>query len=946
MRYTFVILNIIFVLSVSPAMLEAQDFRNAPPDEVWKTLESEHFSITFPEHDRQLAYKLIDIAEHYYPIMTRRMEWVPSRKTYILISNATDEANAQTTTYYYNHIVIFAVPPDAYSSIINYDDWLKMIFVHEYTHVLHLDQTRGFWSFLNKIFGRILFVNLIEPDWFIEGYAVYNESTLTSAGRDNGSYYNTVLRMQALNNDLPPIDEGNGTPSKWPFGEYPYIYGGKFLQFLADRYSDKALADYSRMYTYLPLLLNTDAKIAFDKKDFGSLWREWQTKVRMQAILNAFSVILSGATGSKQVTHTGAYTRGPVWDDHGNGLFYTSYDGKSQMGIFYVDLKDDKHRWLIRRNSGYTNAVCGDHLFFSQVEFFDNFYLYSDLYELNTKTKGVRRLTYGLRVRGADVSPDCSKVVFVSNTSTSSYLMVYHIAEPGFITTIATLDKTGQFLDPRWSWNGEYIAVTVKDNTGGSTIKIMNNAGEELTTVASNSHLNLFPSWSRDNKYVVFSSDMTGIANLYAYSITDQTLYQVTNVIGGAYESQVSPDNRTIALTEYDNIGFNIYTMPFSPDTFKKVTPTKEFTVEEMEQYKHVFSVEKNYSPFSTLVPTWWLPNISIDNDAYSFGVYTAGSDLLSHNNYTLQAGYTAYPDGKWQPGFSASYDNTSYATDTGIAGSVVPYIAGTYKDPAGIVHAYVQQVNSISLNIMYPINHIRYRQVLGAGYNYTYKTSLTRVPVYITNPPFTGTLSGISASYSIDTTSMFNTSISYENGIYFNTYFERDLHALGSDKDLSQSYSTIKGYIPGFGENHVLYVKGIYSVVAGASKDSSMFSVGGIQPFYEATTYSGVPVRGYPSGWLTGTQAYAGTLEYRYPAGIIDRGIKTLPLYLDKVSLFPFFDIGSNTKTTITSTGIELNLDTYIGYLFPFRFTIGYVYAYNIYPASSFYFLLGEMIQ
>ncbi len=947
MKPIVVFLGTIFIVLLMMAVAIAQDFRNAPPGEVWCTIESEHFSITFPEHDSQLAHKLIDMAEYYYPRMIRRMGWTPARKTYILISNATDSTNGETTTYYYNHIVIFAVPPDAYSSIINYDDWLKMIFTHEYTHILHLDQTRGFFGFLNDIFGRILFVNQIEPDWIIEGYAVYNESTLTSAGRDNSSYYNTVLRMQALNNDLPDIDEGDGTPSKWPFGEYPYVYGGKFMQYIANRYSDKALADYSEQYTYLPLLLNRDAELAFDKKGFTSLWKDWQNNVRKQALLSVISLMFSWRTSSKQITHIGAYTRGPVWDTNGNGIYYTSYSGKSQMGIFYAGLNNGKNKWVVRRNNGYTGSLCKGSFFFSQNEFYKNFYLYNDLYELNTKTGGLKRLTYGLHVHGPDVSPDCAKVVFVSNTATTSDLMTYYLTDPGFITTIASIKGTGQFLDPRWSWDGRHIAVTVKNNNGESGIKIMDGEGRSFTTVIFNDHLNLFPSWSRDDRYVLFSSDMTGIANLYAYSITEGALYQVTNVIGGAYESQVSHDNKNIALTEYDGSGFNIYTMPFSPATFRKVNPAREFTVEQINPYKHLEIKETRYSPFSTLLPTWWLPTISLASDAYSLGVYTAGSDLLDHNNYTVQVGYTAYPYLQWRPGFSATYDNTSYPPDIGIAGSIIPSIAATYRDPAsGIYHSYIQQDSNIALSVTYPINHVRYRQSAGIGYNYTYKESLTQLPAYVTNLPFTGVLSGVTANYSIDTTSFFNTSISSEDGVYFNTYFEKDLSFLGSDRDLSQSYSTIKGYLPGFGVNHVIYVKGIYGFVAGASKNDSMFSIGGVQPFYGNPDYTSVPVRGYPAGTLTGTQAYSATLEYRYPAGIIDRGISTLPFYLDKISLFPFVDSAGNTHKSVTSTGIELNLDTYIGYLFPFRFTIGYAYAYNIYPASSFYFLLGETIQ
>ncbi len=946
MRVLFIIAGIVLLQCLVAGTGRTQDFRNAPPGEVWRTIESPHFSITFPEHDLRLAQRLIDMAEYYYPIMTRRMGWTPSRKTYLLISNATDSANAETTPSYYDNIVIFAIPPDAYDSIINYDDWLQMIFTHEYTHILHLDQARGFFGFLNDVFGRILFVNQVEPDWIIEGYAVYNESTLTSAGRDNGSYYNMVLRMQALHNDLPPIDKGDGTPSVWPFGEYPYIYGGKFMQYLAGRYSAAALADYSREYTYLPLFLNRAARIGFGDNTFTGLWKQWYDSIRKQALLSAVSLMLSWKTVSHRVTHSGAYTRGPVWSDTGRTIYYTSYSGKTQMGIFSVDPDTGHTSWVARRNSGYTGSVCDGRFFFSQEEFYRNFYLYNDLYELDTRTRRVRKLTSGVRVHGADASPDCSEVVFVSNTSSVSSLMVYHRADPGFITTIAQLHGTGQFLDPRWSWDGRDIAVTVKDDTGGSAIRILGRGGQDLTTVVSGNHLNLFPSWSRDDRYVLFSSDMTGRANLYAFSLTDATLYQVTNVMSGAYEAQVSPDNRTIAFTQYDDAGFDISTMPFSPSTFRRVQPAHDFTVEQLNRYPHVRTAEKPYSPFSTLVPTWWLPAISSASDTYSLGVSTAGSDLLGHNQYTIQAGYTGYSGNRLRPGFSATYDNTSFTPDIGVAGEVTPFIAATYKDPvSGTSHSYLQQDSAIAVNVTYPFNHVRYRQTAGAGYAYTYRESLSRLPSFVVNPPFSGTLSGLTLNYTLDTTSMFNTSVSKEDGVSFVTNFERDLSVLGSDRDLSQSYSMIKAYLPGFGVNHVIYAKGIYGFTGGASRNDALFSIGGVQPFYTAPDYTSVPARGYPAGTLTGTRAFAATLEYRYPLGVIDRGIGTLPVYLDKVSLFPFVDVAGTTRASLTSTGVELNLDTYIGYLFPFRFTLGYAYAYNIYPASSFYFLIGEII-
>ncbi|MCL4557483.1 MAG: hypothetical protein M1491_02420 [Deltaproteobacteria bacterium] len=925
----------------------AQDFRNAPPNEVWKTIESAHFSLTFPANESPLAHRLIDIAETYYPGMTARMGWAPSRKTYLLLSNATDFTNGETTPYYYNHIVIFAVPPDAYSSIINYDDWLKMIFIHEYTHVLHLDQSRGLFGFLNDVFGRLFFVNEVEPDWIIEGYAVHNESELTSAGRDRGSYFNALLRLQALHDELPPIDEGDGIPSRWPFGDWVYLYGGKFMQYLSERYSDRALADYSEHYTYVPLLIDRDSKLAFGGRGFASQWRTWEDGIRRQAILTALSVVFSGHTYSRQVTHTGAYTRGPVWDAGGKGIYYTSYDGRSLMGIFYTGTDAGKAEWVARRNSDYSSSVCGRGLFFVQDEYFRNFYLYDDLYRLDTGTGSVKRLTEGARARGVDVSPDCSKAVLASSSSMRSQLMVYDLKAGGPAAVIASMDGNGQFLDPRWSWNGRDIAVAVKDNNGECAIEIMNQRGETVTTVISNSHLNLFPEWSRDDRYVVFSSDMTGIANLYAYSITEGVISRVTNVVGGAYESQISPDDSTIAFTKLDPTGFNIYTMPFDPAAFGKVYIPREFTVQQVQPHKAVRTVESGYSPLGTLVPTWWLPTVSLTSDAYSIGVYTAGSDLIGHNTYSVLLYYTGYPHAHGSPGASVSYTNESFAPEIDVAGGAMPYIAATYTEPAsGTSHSYVQLRDNAAIGVAYPINRVRYRQSVGAGYSYTYIRSLSPLPPYIDNVPFTGTLSGITATYDIDTTSVFDTSISREDGIIFDTYFEHDLSVLGSRSNVSLSVSQFRAYLPGAAENHVVYVKGVYGFAEGLSGGSTLFSIGGMQSLFGNGNYTSVPARGYASGVLTGTRAYAASLEYRCPVGIPDRGISTLPFYLDKVSFVPFFDDAGTTLRNISSAGVELDLDTYIGYMFPFRLTFGYAYAFDTYPPPSFYFQIGAPIQ
>ena len=56
------------------------------------------------------------------------------------------------------------------------------------------------------------------------------------------------------------------------------------------------------------------------------------------------------------------------------------------------------------------------------------------------------------------------------------------------------------------------------------------------------------PAWSPDGKYLYFSSDRTGIFNIYAYELETKRLLQVTNVLGGAFSPGPSPDGKSVCL--------------------------------------------------------------------------------------------------------------------------------------------------------------------------------------------------------------------------------------------------------------------------------------------------------------------------------------------------------------------------------------------------------------
>ncbi|MGH7445626.1 MAG: hypothetical protein ACREKM_12145, partial [Longimicrobiales bacterium] len=87
------------------------------------------------------------------------------------------------------------------------------------------------------------------------------------------------------------------------------------------------------------------------------------------------------------------------------------------------------------------------------------------------------------------------------------------------------------------------------------------------------------------------------------------------------------------------------------------------------------------------------------------------------------------------------------------------------------------------------------------------------------------------------------------------------------------------------------------------------------------------LPVRGFARGVRAGTRAWTATAEYRFPLALVGRGIRVLPLFLDRVSAAVFADAGDAWCATdladryractstapqdpLVSAGAELNLD------------------------------------
>ena len=101
------------VLLTAPPVLAA----SYDPDLTWRSLDTEHFRITFHQGEEQLANELAATAEEIWDELTAELKTYPKRPTEIVLVDHTDVANGYAMTIPVNTIVIFVTAPQESSSL-------------------------------------------------------------------------------------------------------------------------------------------------------------------------------------------------------------------------------------------------------------------------------------------------------------------------------------------------------------------------------------------------------------------------------------------------------------------------------------------------------------------------------------------------------------------------------------------------------------------------------------------------------------------------------------------------------------------------------------------------------------------------------------------------------------------------------------------------------------
>ena len=206
----------------------------------FRTVRTEHFIVYFHQGAQPIAMRLAPIAEETWRALAKPLGVTPPPMTHVVLADQTELANGYATPLPRDEIVIYTAWPGGADMLGATDDYLRVVFTHEFTHIVHLDRSKGYARGIRTVFGRSLFAfpNAFLPQWQIEGLAVFEESAVTGGGRLHAGDFRAIVGEAARERSLEPLDRINGGLTDWPGGGGAYAYGLGFHQYLANRFGD------------------------------------------------------------------------------------------------------------------------------------------------------------------------------------------------------------------------------------------------------------------------------------------------------------------------------------------------------------------------------------------------------------------------------------------------------------------------------------------------------------------------------------------------------------------------------------------------------------------------------------------------------------------------------------------------------------------------------------
>ena len=916
------------------------------PDLQYETIRTEHFNIRYHDGLEHTARLMASISEEVFTDITILFHWQVKKHIELVLTDSTDSSNGSASVLGRPVIRLYVTAPFIDDTLAAYDHWLRTMFTHELVHIVHLSIHGKTSDVINSVFGDIYNPNQMLPKFIIEGIAVLVETHKTSVGRIRSSLYNMYVRTAALEDTLLNLGQVSNTTREYLRGHHSYIYGAMFMEYIYQKYGMEKIVEFCHVYgkSVLPYGINRAFLDIFDR-DILSLYKEWVAETRREAEATKAALAEGGLTESIPLTFDGETKGRPIFDVDDRAVLLPMSNGQQEAGVFRVPLDGsaDYEPLFLSGSDADLSMDRNGRIYYNRRAPFKNFYRYLDVFGVDRRALSPRRLTAGLRAKYLAVNPKGDRLAVVTNEAGTSDLKL--LDENGNI--LKTLIKSSfedQVYNPRWSPDGRQIAVVVRQGVMISLVLLDVKTGE-MRFVTKDRFIDVSPTFDPTGRYLLFSSDRSGISNIYAFDFEKDELLQLTNVVTGAFFPAVSHNGKILAFIKYRSEGYDLHVMPLDWKKAKKAPPpTIAFEApRELPPPNYELSKER-YNPLPVMVPTHWRFHSQFDVDwNATLQAVVAFSDVTQR--HALGTNVTFDTENKDVAGtVGYSYSGIGPSLHVGVSRSYSPRSEGYVYE--GVPRDWTQVLTRGSVGLGFPIYGVDTNHSLSLTYSVVHARPREDLKITLDpmgerpDVPDSYFRAGLSVGWSYSDVVASPLGIGPHRGRSMSTSFSINHPTIGGTQTLATFRYRWTEYFPipwPWFDHHTLTLSLSGGIHVSDPPNQWSFSVGGHTPqnivdtILNNTAAGSATLRGYPSDAFRGSHFHSIRLNYKFPIWFAELGYGTLPVYVRRVDGSIFSDNAIIAYDELdrddwkSSVGAQVNVRFSLGYYQYMTLTLGY---------------------
>lgn len=578
-------------------------------------------------------------------------------KVTVLLQDFQDYGYGSAGTLPANFIQIGIAPFNLVYETLPSAERMGLMASHELTHIVVGDKPGRRDARFRSIFRGKILPNVDDPvsigfsflasprqyspRWFHEGTATFMETWMGGGlGRALGGYDEMVFRSLAREEryiyDFIGL-ESEGTAADFQVGANSYLYGTRFMNYLALQYGPEKLVNW---------MTRNDSSRAYFESDFRRVygeslhqaWKNWIADERARQSANLKLIRQYPVTGTMPLSSKilGSVSR-PYFDSQ-TGLIYAAVRHTGRMAYIaaiHPDTGRVEHLTDVRGGALYyvTSLAFdpqGRRLFFTTNH---NGLRTLNVFDLKTRKSRVlsRHLRTGDLVFDAK---DGSLWGMLHNNGLSSIVRLE--APFQILKVLYTLPYASDLSDLDISPDGEQLSGALVDDTGTqklvrfrtSDLLARRTSPEVLQDFGFNSPGSFV--FSPDGKFLYGSSYQTGVSNLFRFDLESKKLEALSNTETGLFRPLLLADGN-LAAFEYSAQGFRLVRL----------------AVKQIEDVNAIPYLGQSVVEKYPELKSWRLPPRTAIDDTelrtYA-GEYKPGRNLELQSMYPIVQGYNSSP--------------------------------------------------------------------------------------------------------------------------------------------------------------------------------------------------------------------------------------------------------------------------------------------------------------